>query len=30
MITKDKIKDVMTFLDNVQKNIESYGGVKTW
>lgn len=28
MITKDKIKDVMGFLENVQKNIESYGGEK--
>ena len=29
MITKDKIRDVMAFLSNVQKNIDSYGGVKT-
>lgn len=28
MITKDKLKDVMTFLINVQKNIETYGGIK--
>ena len=29
MITKDKIKDIMSFLDTVQKNIQSYGGVKS-
>lgn len=28
MITKDKIKDIMSFLDIVQKNIQSYGGYK--
>jgi len=27
MITREKIKDVMAFLDNVQKDIVSYGGV---
>ncbi len=29
MITKDKIKDIMSFLDIVQKNIQNYGGAKS-
>ena len=29
MITKDRIKDVMGFLNKVQKNIQKYGGIRT-